>query len=450
MIMKHQVSSGRARRNQPDTGQHSSANRKKKEETPSGQIENHEVPKGWSKLPLRSVADIRAGGSAPQGQSWFGGTNPFIRVQHLDKENDWVRRWDLITDGAVAKYKLRLFPKGTIVLPKSGASIRLEKRAVLTTNAYLVSHLAAVNPKQNIIHPDFLFFSLRLMKLAEEKADGYPTLNLSELSQTQILFPSLPEQKTIAAILRTVQEAKEACERIIAATRQLKQSLLRYLFTYGPVPFDRADQVLLKETEIGHIPTHWEIAHLSNCSAIRYGLGQPPKNSATGIPMVRATNVKRGRIVAEGLIYVDRDALPPKRNPFLREGDIIVVRSGAYTGDIGLVDKTWAGAVAGYDLIATPKQGFDSRVLAQYLLGPSSQNYFRSQRDRSAQPHLNSHQLGDTPVPVIPEQEQRLIAECLSILDAKFAAEEARRNSLANLFQSLLHHLMTGKVRIAP
>jgi type I restriction enzyme S subunit len=36
----------------------------------------------------------------------------------------------------------------------------------------------------------------------------------------------------------------------------------------------------------------------------------------------------------------------------------------------------------------------------------------------------------------------------LSTAEAKLAAEESRRAALAALFQSLLHHLMTGKVRL--
>jgi type I restriction enzyme S subunit len=81
------------------------------------------VPEEWEIMPLRLLGQISAGGSAPQGSHYFGGTHPFVRVQHLDEDGYEVRRWDLITDEAVQRYRLRLFPPGTIVFPKSGASI---------------------------------------------------------------------------------------------------------------------------------------------------------------------------------------------------------------------------------------------------------------------------------------------------------------------------------------
>src|SRR5690606_19579179 len=74
----------------------------------------------------REVAIVKSGGSAPQGEIYFlGGKHPFVRVQHLDVDTDHVQHWDLITDEAVQRYHLQKFPAGTIVFPKSGASIRL-------------------------------------------------------------------------------------------------------------------------------------------------------------------------------------------------------------------------------------------------------------------------------------------------------------------------------------
>jgi type I restriction enzyme, S subunit len=67
----------------------------------------------------------------------------------------------------------------------------------------------------------------------------------------------------------------EAQDKIITAARELKKSPMRHLFIYGPVPLDQADQVPLKETEIGPVPEHWEVVQLGEVARIRYGLGQP-------------------------------------------------------------------------------------------------------------------------------------------------------------------------------
>jgi type I restriction enzyme S subunit len=61
---------------------------------------------------------------------------------------------------------------------------------------------------------------------------------------------------------------------------------------------------------------------------------------------------------------------------------------------------------------------------------------------------LNYQQVRAIPIPLPPLSEQREIAAQLAAVDAKLAAEESRRAALAALFQSLLHHLMTGQVRV--
>ena len=115
---------------------------------------------------------------------------------------------------------------------------------------------------------------------------------------------------------------------------------------------------------------HWKLARLADVSRIRYGLGQPPEADDTGIPMIGATDIKRGRIIADRVFRVSQAAVPMQRDPFLKKGDIIVVRSGAYTGDVAMYDGTWNLALAGYDLVVSPSYGqVEAPFLTYYLLG---------------------------------------------------------------------------------
>ncbi len=188
---------------------------------------------------------------------------------------------------------------------------------------------------------------------------------------------------------------------------------------------------------------------LEKVAAVRYGLGQPPALDADGIPMVRATNIHNGEIIDAGVIRVKKEAIPRSRNPYLKEDDIIVVRSGAYTGDIGLITKKWERAVAGYDLVVSPSKKVNSLFLTNYLLSSHVQKgYFALLKERSAQPHLNSAQVEETPIALPPLSEQHRIADILNFADMEIKKEQEQRTRLESLKKSLMQVLLTGKVRV--
>jgi type I restriction enzyme S subunit len=236
------------------------------------------LPEKWEVVRLGEVAEISSGGSAPQGDEYFKGDKPFIRVSHIDNEDYSIKKYDLINDKAIHDYKLKLFSKGTIVFPKSGATVYLEKRAILPTDAYVVSHLCTVLSNRKDVIQHFLFYVLRSLKLAKEKADGYPTLNISEIKQILLPLPPLPEQQRIAAVLSAVQEAKEKTQAVIDATKALKKSMMKHLFTYGPVSPEETENVPLKETKIGKVPEDWEVVKLEEVGNIITG-NTPSKNN---------------------------------------------------------------------------------------------------------------------------------------------------------------------------
>jgi type I restriction enzyme S subunit len=198
------------------------------------------------------------------------------------------------------------------------------------------------------------------------------------------------------------------------------------------------------------VPSDWTICKLGDVSRIRYGLGQPPEFDVHGIPMIRATDVKNGKI-NNSVIKVKREAIPQGKNPFLEYGDILVVRSGAYTGDAAMYDGRWKTAIAGYDLVVSPDiTRIDPSYLSICLLGNSVQKYFRSQRHRSAQPHLNSKQLSDALIPLPSIPEQHAIARSLRAVQV---AREARLRELAlerERKAALMEHLFRHGTRGEP
>jgi type I restriction enzyme S subunit len=204
------------------------------------------------------------------------------------------------------------------------------------------------------------------------------------------------------------------------------------------------------ELDLEQLPPDWTCATLGSIGEVRYGLGQPPEQTDDGVPMIRATNVKRGRISAEGLIRIKREAIPESRNAFLKAGDIVVVRSGAYTGDVAMITKQWAGSVAGYDLVLSLGEQVDPGFCSFNLLGDRVQTYFRSQSARSAQPHLNRHQLESTEIPLPPLPEQQKIAGVLGCVWQAIGQQESLLLLTTELKTTLLRHLFNQGLRGEP
>ena len=198
---------------------------------------------------------------------------------------------------------------------------------------------------------------------------------------------------------------------------------------------------------LGGLPVDWETTRLKAIGRIRYGLGQPPRESQTGLPLIRATNVNRGRIVETDLLHIDPDDVPAGRNAFLREKEIIVVRSGAYTADSAIVPSTYAGSVAGYDMVLTVT-GADPEFIAAALLS----DYLRDDQlvvasTRAAQPHLNAEELGTSVVFLPPPEEQAAIVRFLDHADEQIQRYIAGKERLIALLeeqrQALVHQAVT-------
>jgi type I restriction enzyme S subunit len=256
-------------------------------------------------------------------------------------------------------------------------------------------------------------------------------------------------------VLRTVQRAREACERVLAATRQLKQSLLHHLFTYGPVPVPQAAHVPLKETEIGPMPEHWGARPIGGfANFVQYGLSV--RGGASGrYPILRMNNLQEGRLVVGnvqgGMQYVNLD--PETFAKFrLARNDLLFNRTNSFdlVGKTALFDVQGEFVFASYLVrLQLDAERLDPSFANYYLNKSSTQARLKRLATRGvSQSNINATKLKGFEIPVPPISEQREIARQLGAVDAKIAALEKRRAALDALFRSLLEHLMTGRLRL--
>ena len=320
--------------------------------------------------------------------------------------------------------------------------------------------LAALEAKDRA-HNWFLFYLLTLFKpKLEERGIGttFKSINRDSIESLPIPLPPLSEQRAIAHVLGTVQEAKEATERVIAALRELKKSLMRHLFTYGPVPVDATDRVELKETEIGPLPAHWRVVRLGDLWKqgilwIKNGFSQGDFNEqGRGVPHLRPFNVNEwGEISLSQIKYV---APPPDNSPYwVYKGDVIFnnTNSEDLVGKVAYFDREGKFILSNHMTIVRVQ---DSKVLngawlAKWLL----HLWYRGFTQTLARRHVNQAsislaRLRSIPIPLPPLAEQQEIARMLQAIDARIEAEEKKKAALEALFRTLLHHLMTAKIRL--
>ncbi|NPV06564.1 MAG: hypothetical protein HPY83_01215 [Anaerolineae bacterium] len=413
------------------------------------------LPQEWQVAELGQVVEF----TGRRGLSPYRATVPFIPMTLVPTGPLAVTEWELRTPEEVRSgVPVR---DGDVLLAKITPCLENGKQGIVRGLpggwGYASTEIYAMHPNPSML-AEFLALYLKLPAVREDLAGkmqgttGRQRLPKDALIALPIPLPPLPEQRAIAHVLRTVQDAIEATERVIAATKELKRSLMRHLFTYGPVPVQEADRVPLKDTEIGPVPQHWAVVPLGDVVVgTQYGLSRRGQ-SAGEYPILRMNNLEEGSVRTDDLQYVD---LPEDeyRKYSLTSGDILFNRTNSYelVGKTALFESSEPFVFASYLVRVVPDHSkLLPRYLNFYLNSEAVQNRLRTLATRGAsQSNISATKLRSLIVGLPPLPEQRQSVEWLAAVDGKVRSERMRLQGLRTLFSSLLQNLMTGKVRVS-
>ncbi len=395
------------------------------------------LPEEWRVVKLGEVAEFQTGKREKGGARTDKGVIS-IGGEHIteDGQINFLSSPKYVSNSFFKKMLKGKVQAGDVLVVKDGA--RTGKSAfvkqVPSMGMVVNEHVFIVRSRnKDIIEGEFVGFWFMSKMAWEQIRVAYHGLiggiNKREIANFLLPLPPLPEQKAIAYVLRTVQSAKEATEKVISSLRELKKSLMKHLFTYGPVPVDEREKVELKDTEIGKIPVHWEVVSFNKAiirKRIKVGKVKQKEYKTTGKYPV----VDQGQKFIAG--YTDQDDL-------LYQGPLPVIIFGDHTRIWKFVDFPFVCGADGTKIIIP-----NTEVYHPFFLFLAFQNL--NIPDRGYNRHYTLLQEKFIPLPPLEEQHQ--IARVLQTVDQKIEAEKKRKQALENLFKNLLHNLITAKKRL--
>lgn len=288
----------------------------------------------------------------------------------------------------------------------------------------------------------WLYYKLTSLSLSKlNMATGTPGLNRDLVYAQVTPFPPLPEQKKIAEILSTVDEAIEKVDEAIEKTQKLKKGLMQELLTKG------IGHKEFRDTEIGRIPKEWEVVRLNDISLDLIGGGTPltsnPDYWNGDIAWMTSAHID-GREIKNGQRYITKEGLKNSAtNLILKNNVLVATRVGIGKVAVNKIDIAISQDLTGVVInqkLAIPDFIYwnlvnNAKRLKALAQGSTIKGVLRED--------LGKMQL---PLPSLPEQQQ--IAEMLGVVDERLKLLRKRKERLERTKKGLMNDLLTGKVRV--
>jgi len=418
------------------------------------------LPEEWGVVRLSDVAEFS---KKPRALSLADSEMiPFVPMEHIPNDSTFSAKYDFRKPQEIRSGTF--FHKGDLLVAKITPCFENGKQGIVnelpTDFGYATTEVWPLHATDSASIL-FLSYYLKMRSVRAEIAGkmegttGRQRVPKHVLEVLEIPLPPLSEQKKIAGVLSGVQEAKEKTEAVIQAAKELKKSLMKHLFTYGPVSIKEAENVSLKETEIGSMSKTWNVVEFRALlrQGTQNGVYKPRKHYGKGVPIVDMRDIFASSILAPERLERLELGTSDMCKYSLCDGDLLFARrsfKAAGSGKCQLVETTSEPTVFSSSIIrvSPEKDQVISKCYLYFFLSPSGRRTMGRIIRHLAVSGISGGDLRTLPVPQIPLAEQRMISEALSAIDQKIEAEENKKKALEELFKTLLENLMTAKIRV--
>lgn len=422
------------------------------------------TPKGWKRI---SLGDLGRFTTSSVDKLTQPGERPVQLVNYMDvyRHRRIDRSIELMqitaSDNEVSRYQVQvgdiLFTPSSETPDDIGHSAVVADELPETVHSY---HTVRLRPDSrfdlDLEFRGWMANNANVLRYFANCATGSTryTLGLGRFASATFDLPPIFEQRRIAEILSTLDEAIAQTESLIAKHQQIKAGLMHDLFTRGVTPDGHLRPTreqapdLYKESPLGWISMDWEIVFIADVFEIQLGkmLNKLAKSGKWTAPYLGNRSVQWDFVDYAAIEEMDF-TLAERQKFSLEHGDLLVCEGG----DVGRT-AMWRGEIEGcfYQKAIHRLRPKSVNVLPAFMLRfmrfAKEHGYFREFTSQSSIAHLTQEKLGAMPMLMPMPAEQKRIAERFDIYDGFIQIEQAKLIKFRKQKHGLMHDLLTGRV----
>ncbi len=190
-----------------------------------------EIPEGWEVKKLKYLVNILSGYSPEQCKPASIGKIEYIKVDHVNSANFEIRESEEFVENNFIAAK-----NNTIIFPKRGAAIGLNKVGIVNKPISFDTNLMALEIKSQLLQINYLAYLLKnysLISIADTST--IPQINNKHIAPFEMPLPPDGEQSAIVQYIETETariDAKIAkTKRIIELQKEYRNSLISEVVT---------------------------------------------------------------------------------------------------------------------------------------------------------------------------------------------------------------------------
>jgi type I restriction enzyme, S subunit len=209
-----------------------------------------------------------------------------------------------------------------------------------------------------------------------------------------------------------------------------------------------------KQTEMGLIPSDWEVDVINNLkSSERNSISMGPFGSKIkkenfidcGVPVIRGINLKNFEFLEDDFVFVSEEKAEELKASWVKQKDIVITHRGTL-GQVGFVPenskfKKYIVSQSGMKLTCDEDK-IDSKFLYYYLNSKVGQYFLLMNKSQVGVPAIAqaSTSFKKIPVPLPIIKEQKAIANVLSSLDGKIETNNQINKKLEEMAKSIFKY----------